>query len=177
MIFGKTKIELGVFRHPIHRHDDWIYQDIEVQPGMDVDIVCDAKSMPMIESGSMDEVYASHIAEHFHFTELWKVLSEWVRILKPGGWLTIVVPDFLRVWELLLSPDGDEFLANKYGVTDKTLWALHITALEPLPPHAHRNHSPYYFYTKVLEELGCTVECTRRHLSRIPEVAIVAKKK
>lgn len=42
---------------------------------------------------SVDEVYASHILEHFPIAEKEAVLAEWVRVLKPGGVLKIAVPD------------------------------------------------------------------------------------
>ncbi len=43
---------------------------------------------------SVDEVRASHILEHFGRGDILKVLKEWVRVLKPGGYLKIAVPDF-----------------------------------------------------------------------------------
>lgn len=43
--------------------------------------------------GSVDEVRASHILEHFSHREVPAVLAEWVRALKPGGMLKIAVPD------------------------------------------------------------------------------------
>src|SRR5262249_46403024 len=44
--------------------------------------------------GSIDEIRASHILEHFPYGELRAVLSDWTRALKPGGLLRIAVPDF-----------------------------------------------------------------------------------
>lgn len=43
---------------------------------------------------SVEEVRASHVFEHFSHREAHLVLSEWVRVLKPGGLLKIAVPDF-----------------------------------------------------------------------------------
>lgn len=43
--------------------------------------------------GSVEEVRASHILEHFPHAEVPRVLAEWVRVLKPGGYLKIAVPD------------------------------------------------------------------------------------
>jgi hypothetical protein len=45
-------------------------------------------------TGSVDEVRASHILEHFSHTQIGRVLDEWVRVLKPGGVLKVAVPDF-----------------------------------------------------------------------------------
>jgi hypothetical protein len=42
----------------------------------------------------VDEIYASHILEHFPQREIPNVLKDWVRTLKPGGVLKVAVPDF-----------------------------------------------------------------------------------
>jgi predicted SAM-dependent methyltransferase len=46
------------------------------------------------DSGEVDEIYASHILEHFGKHETAKVLRDWVDKLRPGGVLKIAVPDF-----------------------------------------------------------------------------------
>lgn len=43
---------------------------------------------------SVDEVYASHVLEHFPFAHAVNVLREWARVLKPGGVMKIAVPNF-----------------------------------------------------------------------------------
>lgn len=44
--------------------------------------------------GSVEEIYASHILEHFPAGNTQNVLDEWARVLKPGGRMRIAVPDF-----------------------------------------------------------------------------------
>jgi SAM-dependent methyltransferase len=44
--------------------------------------------------GSIDEIRASHVLEHFASAEVPKVIADWTRALKPGGVLKIAVPDF-----------------------------------------------------------------------------------
>ena len=46
------------------------------------------------DDGSVDEIRASHILEHFSFTQTADVLLDWCRVLKPGGLLRVAVPDF-----------------------------------------------------------------------------------
>ncbi len=43
---------------------------------------------------SADEIRASHVLEHFSHRDTLAVLTEWVRVLKPGGTIKIAVPDF-----------------------------------------------------------------------------------
>jgi len=42
---------------------------------------------------SAEEIYASHLLEHFGWRETLAVLKDWVRALAPGGRLRIAVPD------------------------------------------------------------------------------------
>jgi predicted SAM-dependent methyltransferase len=41
------------------------YKTIDIVAEHDPDIVADASSLPMIESNTADEFYASHVLEHF----------------------------------------------------------------------------------------------------------------
>jgi predicted SAM-dependent methyltransferase len=50
--------------------------------------------LPQYEDETVDEVRASHVLEHFPHGEVSHVVNEWARVLKPGGWLKIAVPDF-----------------------------------------------------------------------------------
>lgn len=43
---------------------------------------------------SVDEIYASHVLEHFPLGQIQDILNDWVRVLKPGGRIRIAVPDF-----------------------------------------------------------------------------------
>jgi Methyltransferase domain len=48
---------------------------------------------------SVDEVRASHVLEHFAHGRTDEVLKEWARVLKPGGFLKIAVPNFEKIAE------------------------------------------------------------------------------
>jgi len=63
--------------------------DIEQKEG--VDIVASVDYLPMIESDSVDVIFASHILEHM--AEPKQTLIEWKRILKDNGKIVIVLPD------------------------------------------------------------------------------------
>lgn len=43
---------------------------------------------------SVEEIVASHVLEHFSHRDVLAVLSDWVRVLKPGGKIRLAVPDF-----------------------------------------------------------------------------------
>jgi SAM-dependent methyltransferase len=50
----------------------------------------DAQLMQGVPYGSFDFVYSSHCLEHMHDPS--EALSNWWRILKPGGYLVVIVP-------------------------------------------------------------------------------------
>lgn len=50
----------------------------------------DARRLP-VETGSLDFLISSHLLEDF--LKWTPILTEWVRVLKPGGYLIILVPD------------------------------------------------------------------------------------
>lgn len=75
------------------------YQEVrlDVNPAVAPDIIASIVSMPMIEDGTYDAVYASHILEHLHPHEVAMALTECCRVLKPGGELRVHVPDLQSI--------------------------------------------------------------------------------
>jgi predicted SAM-dependent methyltransferase len=55
---------------------------------------------------TVDEVYASHVLEHFPHGQIEAVLADWVRVLKKGGRLRVAVPDFAKIAQSYL--DGNQ---------------------------------------------------------------------
>ncbi len=78
------------------------------------------KSEWSVEDGEVDEIYASHVLEHFDHVTAPLVIKEWVRVLKPGGRIRIAVPDFKAIAERYLK--GEELPIAGYvcgGQTDE----------------------------------------------------------
>ncbi len=82
--------------------------DIDAHEG--VDFVGDVSDLGRFQEGSVDEIYASHILEHFEYHKTDAVLKEWCRVLKPGGKLYVAVPDFARAVELYGRIGLDEWI-------------------------------------------------------------------
>lgn len=117
----------------------------------------EAFPLPAYADGSVDEIRASHILEHFGHREVPEVLKEWVRILKPGGVLKIAVPDFdylvqhrhdeLPLESYLMGGQSDQNdyhksifserklrdLMRYVGLTDVTRWQSEIQDCASLP--------------------------------------------
>lgn len=68
----------------------WLNVDVA---GNAADMHCDVRSLPDKWTECFDEVRASHVLEHLFMEEFDSVISEWVRVLKTGGKIRIIVPD------------------------------------------------------------------------------------
>lgn len=62
---------------------------------------------------TLDWVYSSHLLEDFDFSEWPAILGEWVRVLKPGGTLVILVPDAVK-WAAALAAGQPPNCAHKH---------------------------------------------------------------
>ncbi len=65
------------------------------------------------EDASASVIRASHVLEHFGLRQLKDVVTDWVRVLKPGGVLRIAVPDFTQVAVAYLEGSGVGFRADQ----------------------------------------------------------------
>lgn len=64
------------------------------------DIRTDVSDLSQFGDHTVEEIYASHVLEHFAHVRTVSVLKEWHRVLKPGGKLFISVPDFEAIVKL-----------------------------------------------------------------------------
>jgi len=101
-----TKINLGVGEFPLNG-----FVNIDVYEGDCVDLVCNVIKLPY-EDNSIDECYAGHVIEHLTMEEARKGLKEWLRVLKPGCHIGIVIPEkHLTPKHMLI---GDKFPNEPY---------------------------------------------------------------
>jgi predicted SAM-dependent methyltransferase len=56
-----------------------------------------------IGGGTVEEIYSSHVLEHFHPSVLQELLGEFQRVLKPGGKMHHITPDFDEMVKLWVS--------------------------------------------------------------------------
>lgn len=79
------------------------WEIFNILPDEHIDHVGNALDMSRFDDKTFDEIYASHILEHFDFTgSLQTALKEWYRVLKPEGKLYISVPDMDILCKLFL---------------------------------------------------------------------------
>ncbi len=73
-----------------------------IVPSESVDHVGDARDLSRFADETFDELYASHVLEHFNYVgEVGGALTEWKRVLVPGGKIYISVPNIetiITIW-------------------------------------------------------------------------------
>jgi len=80
------------------------WEVLNALPGPDVDHLGNANDLSRFADNSFETVYASHVVEHFDYRdELHRTLSEWCRVLKPGGLIQVSVPDLEVLAGLMLN--------------------------------------------------------------------------
>lgn len=78
----------------------------EVNP----DLLCDVTKLSY-EPGTVAEIYAGHILEHFKFNDGMNVLKYWHSLLIPGGIISVVVPDYdFLVKEYVANPSPESLI-------------------------------------------------------------------
>lgn len=113
----------------------------------------------LIDDAVFDGIFTEHTLEHFTYSEDARILSECHRILKPGGWIRIVVPDlsifvenyarndssWFDEWEQeVLRPRGRQLLSS--------MQALSFVTQE----YGHRSAWDFTTMAKMLEHAGFT---------------------
>ncbi len=78
---------------------------LNIQPGPGVDYVGPCHDLSRFASGSIAEVYASHVLEHLGYQrELPQALREIHRVLRPEGLLHMSVPDLEVLCQMFAHP-------------------------------------------------------------------------
>lgn len=100
------------------------------------------------DDASVDIIYSEMLLEHLKPQEAWLFLDECFRILKPGGLIRIVIPDFSLTWRL---KDPDYFRVNG-GVTGATTWKEQLHSI--VRCHGHQGLWNSQLLQDVLEAIG-----------------------
>jgi len=89
-IHGETALKLNLGCGSYHM-EGWV--NIDQLESVNPDLLADAMDLPY-EANSVDEIYCGHLVEHLSWDEGQGALRHWLDILKPGGKIRVVVPDF-----------------------------------------------------------------------------------
>jgi SAM-dependent methyltransferase len=92
-------------RQKLHRHfhgPGWQEIRLDLDPGVQPDIVCSMTDMRPISANTIDAVWSSHNLEHLQRHEVPLALEEFIRVLRPGGLLLLTLPDLQQVAQLVV---------------------------------------------------------------------------
>lgn len=122
---------------------DWEELRYDIDEAARPDIVGSMQDMSIIEDGSIDAIFSSHNIEHVCAFEVPIVFAEFLRVLKPNGFVVILCPDILSVAQaiirgeltapLYLSPVGpitaiDLLYGHQSEIQKNRLYMAHKTA-------------------------------------------------
>lgn len=100
---------------PLLRTGEWQEVRLDIDPDVEPDVVSSITHMPMVADGTFDAVYSSHNLEHLYAHEVPLALAEFYRVLKPGGFALITLPDIQKVAELLIKGNLEDTLYVTYA--------------------------------------------------------------
>ena len=79
----------------------WKELRLDIDPSVQPDLLGTMTDMRSVESGSVDAVFSSHNIEHLYPHEVPVALAEFLRVLKPDGFVVITCPDLQSVCALV----------------------------------------------------------------------------
>jgi predicted SAM-dependent methyltransferase len=97
------------------RHfEGWKCDRLDIDANVRPDICLDARELTQLPGGTYDAIYSSHNLEHFHRRDAVKVLRGFRHVLKPEGFVEVIVPDLGALFERVVQEklDVDDVLYN-----------------------------------------------------------------
>src|SRR5947208_16467189 len=104
----KTVLNVGCgypLRQKLHRHfhgSEWREIRLDLDADVQPDIVCSITDLGPVAADSVDAVWSSHNLEHLQRHEAPLALAEFLRVLKPHGFLLLTLPDLQQVARLVV---------------------------------------------------------------------------
>ena len=144
-------MEIGALNcpYPVPAEVEVIYSDVLTPAEIDAsypgskhpDIVSNGESFPTIADDTLDFIIANHVLEHV--TDPIGSMTEWHRILKPGGILLIAVPDKRFTFDQdrertplshLIEDHNSDLQPAELNIPHLKDWATHVEKLEEGSP-------------------------------------------
>jgi glycosyltransferase involved in cell wall biosynthesis len=116
------------------------------------DVICDIRTLPGFENNFVEELLSVHVVELFRRGEIVDILREWVRVLKPGGRLTLETLNLISTCQNVLQ--------SAAGTSSSDVEKV-ISCLYGDPSQMDPQHRPSWLYTPhslgmILHEVGLT---------------------
>ena len=138
------------------------------------DVVCDVTGPLPFPDDHADEVHAYHLLEHLWRWKAQDCLGEWIRVLKPGGFLVLEMPCFDKIAMILA-----HCLIDRSPIDHRmTIWGLFGDPHYKNEAMAHKWCYSRSELTELLKETGL-VEITEEHPQthqKMRDMRMVARK-
>ena len=85
----------------------WRELRLDIDKQVAPDFVASTTDMHVVPASSMQALYSSHNVEHLYVSEVPKALGEFLRVLEPGGFALITVPDLKAAAERVLRDEQE----------------------------------------------------------------------
>ena len=92
---------------PGFRDNDWREIRLDMDPAALPDIVASMTDMATVPDASVDAIYSSHNIEHLYPHEVPCAFAEFLRVLKPDGFLVLTCPDLQSICSLVVNDKLD----------------------------------------------------------------------
>ena len=97
------------------------FKGVDVRSLPNVSYVCNAWEISdHVPESSVDEIFSRHFFEHLTFEQADLTLMAWHQILKPGGFVEVIVPDMMHHIQQWLHPDRKNMPVHRDGAEDST---------------------------------------------------------
>jgi SAM-dependent methyltransferase len=139
----------------LFRDGNWQEIRLDINTAVNPDILGTITDLSAVPDNSVDAVFSSHNLEHIYHYEVPLALGEFKRILKPDGFLMIVVPDMQTAAEFVARGDMEnEPLYISPGGPVRALWMFYGmgTEVPGMPYMAHKTGFTAQNLTQKLQE-------------------------
>lgn len=155
------KLYLGCGPGPLHEQhrqvmenpDEWTFVDLFVkEPNIKN---WDCATLEEVDDNSVENIYSSHLLEHFPHVQIRDILSTWNRKLQSGGNITLNVPDLVWAAKQLIRMDNGQPLDGYYYQFEGEHGLLSIFyGSESHDGEYHKAGFTKEYFEKVLKETG-----------------------
>ncbi|MEM3886807.1 MAG: class I SAM-dependent methyltransferase [Candidatus Methanomethylicia archaeon] len=102
---------------------------------------------------SFDKIYWLELIEHIYYNQGVKMLTNFYRILKPGGKVFLTTPNYRSLWPLI------EFLMDKFHLSN------------PMDKYQHVEHYNSHKLKNIIKETGFKINCLKTNCFMAPWIA------
>jgi SAM-dependent methyltransferase len=153
-------LEIGCGESPI---TDPGWEHLDLRPFPHVEHVQPATDLSNFSDDTFDRIAAKDVIEHIGWALVPVALSEWVRVLKPGGVLEVETPNAKEIVELIANP-GDPTLPRWGGESDWARFSRVTFGHQDCPENHHASYFTWEWLTDLLYGAGAghveTMWCT-----------------